>query len=362
MGVAAPATAARSAERAEAAGWDGMLVVDSQNLAGDPYVGLTLAAQATSTLQLGTGVTNPATRHPVATAAAIASVHQVSGGRCVLGVGRGDSALAHLGTAPVPAELLEHYIIAVRALLRGDEVDFEALHRYTPDGVKLVDTLGLADAPTGSRLRWLPRDLSPVPVEVAATGPRVLALSALHADRVMLAVGADPARVRWAIQHVRDTRERAGLDPAGVAIGSYVNVVCHPDIDTARTLISGGLSTFARFSVMDGKVRTPVDDGQRKVLADVHRAYDMTHHTEAGSAQTQQFTADFIDRFGVVGNAQQCVDRLAELAALGIDRFAVAGPSLGSDRGEAVSAIARFTAEVAPALRDRHSPITEEHA
>src|SRR5205807_5864490 len=95
------ATAApRSATRAEAQGFDGILVVDSQNLAGDPFVGLALAARETSSVKLGTGVTNPATRHPAATAAAIASVHVASGGRAHLGIGRGDSALAHLGLAP----------------------------------------------------------------------------------------------------------------------------------------------------------------------------------------------------------------------------------------------------------------------
>src|SRR5688572_29850792 len=134
MGVAAPRAAARGAERAEAAGWDGMLVVDSQNLAGDPYVGLTLAASATERLKLGTGVTNPATRHPVATAAAAASLQVVSRGRTYLGIGRGDSALAHLGSAPVPASMLEHYVRVVRAFLRNEEVAFDEIARYMPAG------------------------------------------------------------------------------------------------------------------------------------------------------------------------------------------------------------------------------------
>ncbi len=351
MGVAAPSVAERVAERAEAAGWDGMLVVDSQNLAGDPYVGLALAARATERLRLGPGVTNPATRHPAATAAAIASVHIASGGRAVLGVGRGDSALAHLGSAPVPAEHLEHYVRAVRAFLQGHDVPFAELQRYMVSGVRAVETLGLADAPSTSRLSWLPRNLAPVPVEVAATGPRVLALAALHSDRVMLAVGADPARVAWAIDHVRSVRERAGLEPLAMPIGAYINAVCNPDISVARTLIAGGLATFARFSVMDGAVRTPVNSDQHKVLSDLHDAYDMTHHTEVGSAQTSQLTAEFIDRFGIVGSPEACVSRFRELAELGVDRFVISGPTMGADRTEARAASIRFTAQVLPALR-----------
>lgn len=356
MGVAAAQVAARVAARAEAAGWDGMLVVDSQNLAGDPYVGLTLAAGATERLRLGPGVTNPATRHPAATAAAIASVHVASGGRAVLGVGRGDSALAHLGSAPVPAELLDHYVRAVRAFLRGEAVTFAELQRYMAPGVRPVESLGLAEAPTASRLSWLPRDLAPVPVEVAATGPRVLALAALHSDRVMLAVGADPTRVAWAITRVRNVREQAGFDPTAMPIGAYINAVCHPDPEIARTLIAGGLATFARFSVMDGAVRTPFDAEQRKVLSDLHSTYDMTHHTEAGSAQTSRLTSEFIDRFGVVGPPAVCVARFRELADLGVDRFVVSGPTMGADRAQAQAAASRFVGEVIPALRETGRP------
>ncbi|PON13864.1 hypothetical protein C2W62_32110 [Candidatus Entotheonella serta] len=95
--VSSPRGSAAFAERAENAGWHGMLVVDSQNLSGDSYVALAAAATGSSKLGLATGVTNSVTRHPAVTAGAIASIQKLSGGRAVLGIGRGDSALAHLG-------------------------------------------------------------------------------------------------------------------------------------------------------------------------------------------------------------------------------------------------------------------------
>ena len=85
-GVASARGSARTAREIEAAGWDGMLVVDSQNLSGDPYVSLALAATVTSRIGLGTGVTNSVTRHAAATATAITSVNRVSNGRAVLGI------------------------------------------------------------------------------------------------------------------------------------------------------------------------------------------------------------------------------------------------------------------------------------
>jgi 5,10-methylenetetrahydromethanopterin reductase len=342
-GIAHANIAPRAAARAEAAGWDGMVVVDSQNLSGDPFVALALAARETSTLRLGTGVTNPATRHPAAAAAAIASVHVASGGRATLGIGRGDSALAHLGLAPASVADLERYVRLLRTYLRGEPVAFDDLHAYEHADARSVETLGLADRPLDSSLHWLHKELDPVPVEVVATGPRVLAMAAREGDRVLLAVGADPGRVGWAV----DAVHAAG----GTSIGAFVNVVAHPDVATARRLGAGGLTTFARFSAMDGKVRTPIDDDSAAVLKQVHGAYDMHHHTEAGSPQASRLTAEFVDRFGIVGPPDHCIDRLGQLLALGIDRLIIVGPSADVDRDEARRAREIFEHEVLPAAR-----------
>ena len=344
VGVSHVAIAPRAAARAEAQGFDGMVVVDSQNLAGDPFVGLALAARETSTLHLGTGVTNPATRHPAAAAAAIASVHVASGGRGHLGIGRGDSALAHLGMAPVSVADLERFVRITRAYLRGESVPFEQLRPYEREGTRPVEALGLADAPPDSRMHWLPPGLEPVSVEVVATGPTALTVAGAHADRVLLAVGADPERVAWAIEVAR----AAGAQ----RIGAFVNVVVHPDTAIARRIGAGGLATFARFSAMDGTVRTPIDAASERVLHELHDRYDMNQHTRAGSPQAARLTDEFVDRFGIVGTAEHCAARLRELAALGIDRFTVVGPSIDAEQDEARLAQKMFVGEVLPAIRE----------
>ena len=343
-GIPWPGLAEQLAVRAEEQGWDGMNVVDSQHLAGDPYVGLALAARETERLKLGTGVTNPVTRHPAATAAAIASVHMASDGRAVLGIGRGDSALAHLGKAPAPVALLERALVAIQSYLRGDEIAFDELG-FSEAALPPVDALGMADAPAASALHWLPRRLPKVPVEVAATGPRTIAVAAHHADRVLLALGADVERVRWGVEQARATNPT-------VAVGAFVNVVTHPDLDTARTLIAGGAATFARFSVMHGEVSGPANADERAVFDRVHDSYDMNHHTQAGSAQSQQLTPEFLDTFGVVGSVDTCVTRLTELAALGLEKFVITGPTIGSDPAESATATQILVRDVLPALRE----------
>ena len=341
-GIAWPGLIERAARRAEAAGFDGLAVVDSQNLAGDPYVGLALATRETERLRLGTAVTNPVTRHPAVTAAAAVTLQVASDGRFVLGIGRGDSALAHLGRAPASVPTFERYLAVLRAYLCGDMVEFEDLGFH--EGVApSVDALGLADAPDTSRLHFLPAGLPTVPVEVAATGPRVLEAAARHADRVLLALGADPERVRWGI----DTVRAAG----GASLGAFVNVVPHPDIAVARELASGGVATFARFSIMHGTVTGPASAEQRDAFAAVHDAYDMNRHTQVGSPQAATLTPDFIERFGIVGTSDECAHRLRELVGLGLDKLIVTGPTLGADPDEARAARERFATEVLPALR-----------
>lgn len=346
---AAPRRAGRFAERAEAAGWDGMAVVDSQNLSGDCYVALTAAAARTERLGLATGVTNPVTRHPAVTASAIASVHEYSKGRATLGIGRGDSSLAHLGRAPARIREFSAYLDALQTYLRGDPVPFDALsfhEQVAPD----VSSLGLADTAEASRILWLPSSLAKVEVEVAATGPRVIGLAACKADRIMFALGADPERLRWGIETARKARVDAGLDPQAIRFGAYVNLVCHPRIETARELVKGSLTTFARFQVMHGKIAGPMNEEQRRVLGTLHDRYDMKRHTQTGSPQTRTLDPEFIDQVAIVGDPAHCVERLGALASLGIERVMVIGPSAGSDREEAALAERMIAEEVLPAF------------
>jgi 5,10-methylenetetrahydromethanopterin reductase len=335
-------SAPRRAQRLEAEGWDGMGVTDSQSLAGDPWVAITAAAAGTTTLRLGTTVTNPVTRHPAVTASAAASAAVVAGDRVVIGIGRGDSALAHLGRAPAPVSVLERYVKVLRTYLAGETVPFDDLDFHEKMAPPAA-TLGLADAPGGSCLTWLANAGVHVPVEVAASGPRVIATAACAADGVIFALGADAGRLRWGIQAARQARRHAGLDPDGLSFGAYINVVAHPEIEVARRLAVGALATVARFSVMHGEVNGPVTAEQREVLGDLQRGYDMNRHTRSSSQQAGVLTDAFIDGFAVVGPPSRVVERLQEIAELGVRKVIIVGVSPGSDRDNAATATAAMT-------------------
>jgi 5,10-methylenetetrahydromethanopterin reductase len=328
------------------------LVVDSQNLSGDPYVALATAATATYRLGLGTGVTNCVTRDASVTACSIASIQRLSGGRAVLGIGRGDSALAHLGRAPARLGPFERYLRHVQTYLRGEAVAFDDIDLPSTLAPPMSD-LELADAPPASRIDWIASGGAKVPVEVAASGPRVIAIAARHADRIMFALGADEERIAWGIDLARRTRVEYGLDPDGVTFGAYVNCGCHADLTAARNLVRGGLTTFARFSVMHGTVSGPVSGSDRAVLHDLRNAYDMRAHTRGDSPQASTLTEAFIDRFAITGPPDRCIARLQRLAALGLDKIAMTGSMRGVSEADAVLSKRLLETEVLPMVRGR---------
>ncbi len=336
-----PDHARKTAVRAETAGWHGMVVVDSQNLAPDSYVALTCAALETSRLGLGTGVTNSVTRHPAVSASAAATVQRVSGGRMVLGIGRGDSALAHLGRSPARLAGFESHLSALRRFLAGEPVPFDDLPLDDAIAPPVAD-LDLADRPSESRMAWV-GGAARVPIEVAATGPRVIALAARYGDRVMLTLGAHEERLRWGIAKARQEKP-------GIPVGAYVNLVCHEDVPTAHALVRGSLTTFARFSVMHGKAHGPLSTDEQATLERLHDGYDMKAHTRTDSNQAALLSPEFIDRFAIAGPPAYCIERLRALEALGIDKVIISGATGGADPSEARRAAALLDAEVVPAF------------
>lgn len=325
-------TAEGQAAHAEAAGWDGIAFVDSQNLVGDPFVAVALAAQTTERLHFATGVTNVHTREPAALATVAATVQEESGGRFVLGVGRGDTALFHLGLPPMPVTQFAERLAAVQTYLAGGTVDCRG-HEST--------------------LQWLRRARQPkVPLDVAVSGPRMIALAAAVAERVTFAVGADRERVRWALETARRAALDAGRDPAEISFGAYVNVGVHPDRAVARDLISGGVAAFAHFSAMPGATGEGLDAADRAVVGEIGRRYDSNVHLRNTADHTAALEPGFVDRFAVVGPPEACIERLRELVGLGIQRFVVTGPTFGADPELAATARHRFVHDVMPALRD----------
>ena len=346
--VQTPDAIEKLAIRAEAAGFDGLFYSDSQNLRMELWVALAIASKVTSRLKLGSNVTNPVTRHPAVTASAAATLQETSGGRVVLGVGRGDSALAYLGYGPVSLAQFGVFLQRLQAYLRGEEVAFN------PDdiaGLPGLSALGYAKVPVVSKIRWLPASQPKVPVTVVSSGPRVISQGARLADGVSFAVGADIPRLSSMLEIARAARKAAGLDPASLSLTAHLNVVVHPDRDEARRLAAGGVAMMARWSVMRNQGEAMADERVREQFLTVRSAYDMTHHGgETGTSHAAAVTAETIDRFGIAGPPDECIERIREVMKLGFDRIVLPAPLLGGEPSRELG-LKLLVEEVLPNLR-----------
>ncbi|MHC1559243.1 LLM class flavin-dependent oxidoreductase [Actinomycetospora sp. C-140] len=289
------------ARAVEDAGWDGLLLADSQNLAPEVFVALTVAAGATRRIELGPAVTNPVSRHPAVVASAISTLQRVSHGRAVLGLGRGDSALLQIGLEPQSRTDFERDATRIRDYLHGDTVD---------------------EAGYGSRLAWLD-GTPPVPLQIFASGPRLTRAAATVADRLTVVVGARPERVVAHVELARRARSDAGLDPDALDVGAYVIVGVDPDRERARRLVRGNVSIFAHFQ--RGADNLGSDD--HAVVSEVTARWQEATHGVAASPQADALTPEFIDDFAVVGDQSTVRDRLRELLDLGLGHVVLIGAS-----------------------------------
>ncbi len=283
--------------QAEAAGFAHGWLFDSHVLWRDPYPLLTLMAEATTTLRLGTCVTNPATREPSVTASALAVLNELSGGRMDLGIGRGDSARRVLGKAPTSMSDLEEAVHVIRALVEGRPVEYEG---------------------TMLELTWTRGDR--LPVWIAGYGPVALKLTGRIGDGAMLQIG-DPDLVRWFVSQVRSSAAEAGRRPDAVQVMAAAPAHVG-DRAAARDRVRW-FPALVSNHVVDLVNRYPREDLPAELTTYIRgrAGYDYHHHAEVGSTNAGFVTDEIVDRFTIIGSVEEHLERLRALAAAGVDQF-----------------------------------------
>ena len=283
--------------QAEQAGFAYGWLFDSHVLWREPYVLLTLMAQATTSLRLGTCVTNPATREPSVTASALAVLDEVSGGRMDLGIGRGDSARRVLGKGPTTMSSLEESIEVIRALVEGRAIVYEGTELRLPW--------------TGS---WT------LPVWVAGYGPMALAMTGRVADGLILQLG-DPDLIRWFVGQMREAEAAAGRPRGSVKVQAAAPAhVGDLKLCRDRTRWFPALVSNHVVDLVNKYPREQLPDSLTGYIRD-REGYDYLHHAEVGSTNAAFVGDEVTDRFCVLGSVDDHVAKLHELAAAGVDQF-----------------------------------------
>ncbi len=283
--------------QAEDAGFDYGWLFDSHVLWREPYVLLTLMAEATGRLRLGTCVTNPATREPSVTASSLAVLSEISNGRMDLGIGRGDSARRVLGKPPTTMATLEEAIKVIRELVEGRSVAYEGTELQLPWA--------------GS---WT------LPVWVAGYGPMALAMTGRIADGVILQL-ADPDLIRWFVGQVRDAEQAAGRPIGSVKVQAAAPAhIGELDACRERTRWFPALVSNHVVDLVNKYPRDQLPETLTGYVRD-REGYDYLHHAEVGSNNASFVSDEVVDRFCVIGPIEDHKRKLAEIADAGVDQF-----------------------------------------
>jgi probable F420-dependent oxidoreductase len=312
------------AKLAEARGFDSVWAWDSHVLWQEFYTTFALVAAGTERVRLGPCVTNPATRDMTVTASAMATLQEVSGGRMDIGMGRGDSARRVIGQKPVTVEQMEHACRFIKDLAEGREVDYEG----TPLQLKWSE---------GHRL----------PVWVAAYGPKALRACGRVADGLIMQL-ADPFILDWSLDYVREGAEEAGRSFEDIQIQVAAPAYLSDEIAKARDQVRW-FPALVSNHVVD-LVKRYANSDLPQALTDYIEArdhYDYAEHGRTGAEHADFVTDEVVDRFCVLGTADECIAKLRELEALGVTQFNIY--SMQEDPGPA-GTIEGFGRDVLPAF------------
>jgi len=319
------------ARQAELHGFSHVWTFDSHLLWQEPYVIHSQILAATRTVVVGPMVTNPATRDWTVTASTFATLNGMFGNRTVCGIGRGDSAVRVTNGKPTTLATLRECVHVVRELANGRAVEYN-----------------------GSQLRLPWAGKSRLEVWIAAYGPKALQLAGEIGDGFILQL-ADPDIAAWTIKSVREAAAAAGRDPDSITICVAAPAYVGDDLSHQREQCRwfGGMvgnhvaDIVARYGTGDAAGGVP------KALTDYiagRSGYDYNEHGRAGNPHTSFVPDEIVDRFCVLGPVQEHVSRLSELAALGVDQFAVYLQHDGKEQ-----TLAAYGEQVIPAVTD-HLP------
>jgi probable F420-dependent oxidoreductase len=288
---------------AEQQGFEIGWTYDSHVLWQDSYPVLTMAIQATSAMKFGHLVTNPGTREPTVVASLYATLHDISDGRMVMGIGRGDSARRYIGQKPVRVAEFEEALRMMKPFMNGEEVHWNDKEL---------------------QLKWVRPELPPIPMWVAGYGPRALGVAGRVGDGVIIQL-ADPEIIQWIMSTARAAAVEAGRDPAELKC-----IVCAPShvgpIEDGREQ-TRWFPAMVSNHVMDLIERYGADGSTiPSELTDyVHSRtfYDYDDHSRLGAAHGECVTDDICDLFSVLGDADQITGKLRELESVGVDHFSI---------------------------------------
>jgi len=297
----------------EELGYSHIWVGDSHLIWREAYVNMAAMALNTTRVKLGTGVTNPLTRHPSVVASAYATLEEYAPGRTIVGIGLGDSSVETMGMKPAKLSYFEKTIAQMRQLLDGQEVQLETgkIHLLHPCKAK-------------------------VPIYIAASGPKMLELSGRIADGIIVLVGV-------ADEYIAHARERiaAGAKAAGRKVED-VNLVLWVPCAVSDTAPAKDAVKAHVARVVAHPLPYVLDPTEQKVLEEIRKTYDYYHHMDQQANHAEVIPDWLVDKFAIAGSVAECRAQIERIKKTGIQQIAIIPYSPpGGSREETIRGFAK---------------------
>jgi 5,10-methylenetetrahydromethanopterin reductase len=285
----------KRARRAEELGYDGIFLGESHLSSIDSFQTLASCAMITNRVLLGIAVTNMVFRHPTVLAGAAASLNEISRGRAIVGVGTGDGPVYSQGLKATRLTEFEEGVRLMRHLVQGYPASF-------PTGkVGIGFTIN-----------------KPALIYVSAEGPKGLQLSGRSADGVILGTGFDLRVYEWAKEKIREGAAQVGRKENEVAIIAAGMLCVRHDGDEARKIVRNRIANRAHHNFRFTLETVP--PAQLEAVKKFMNAFDVMKPME-DRVNPDLVNAYLIHRFSIAGNPKECIERVEELKAAGVEHL-----------------------------------------
>jgi probable F420-dependent oxidoreductase len=294
---------------AEVAGFKYCWFYDSHILWRDCYAAIAMCMEHTTTMRFGPLVTNPDVRDWSVAASMFGSLSKQSGGRFDLGVGRGDSSRRVMGFKPATLARVAEFIHKTKAMVRG------AVGHDMPS--------------------W-----------IAAYGPLALKTAGEHADGVVLQI-AEPGLCQWFTDQCIAAGKAKGRDMAGfrsmAAAPAYFGDR-KKAVEATRWFPAMVGNHVADIVEKYGK-DTDLVPASLTSYVEKRRGYDYSKHGQSDNPYLDFITPDVVESFCVLGEPDEHVAKIRQLAKGGVTQF-----NIYLDSGEEEEIIAGYGRHVIPAF------------
>jgi probable F420-dependent oxidoreductase len=308
----------------EGEGWGYTDAWSAETAGPDGFSPLAALAATTEQMRLGTAIVPIFTRPPALAAMSAAALHDLSGGRFVLGLGTSSDIIINRwmgGSFERPITRLREYVEAVRAILAGKKSDLSG-ETLTSHGFRLQ--LPLAEPP---------------PIYIAALGPKACRMAGEIADGVIFFLKG-PEGVATAMEQVREGARAAGRDPDAIDAVIRVMVAVGEDEQVLTYMARRLTASYAMVDVYNRSLRNEGFEAESDAIRELWSAGDRNGAVERVSDR-------MLDRLHVFGDLDHCLARIEEFRAAGITTPVIAPISVAGDPAERATRIVDATRSLA---------------